>query len=120
MQPCGQNCPRAKGHSAKKKFVLPIKSWFSLFSLFFLVMVEVLSQDPVNKKNFSSLMITNLELRFELCVPNLIWKREAKDPKKREDHLIFINFGIKKFTVKNTQKNKTLMFECYNILDPME
>jgi hypothetical protein len=28
-------------------------------------------------------------------VPNLIWKREAKDPKKREDHLIFINFGIK-------------------------
>jgi hypothetical protein len=28
----------------------------------------------------------------------------AKDPKEREDHLIFINFGVKKFTVKNTQK----------------
>jgi hypothetical protein len=51
---------------------------------------------------------------------NLIWKCGAKDPKKREDHLIFINFGVKKFTVKNTPKKKTLMFECYNLLDPME
>jgi hypothetical protein len=44
----------------------------------------------------------------------------AKDPKKREDHLIFINFGVKKFILKNTQKKKTLMLECYNLLDPME
>jgi hypothetical protein len=58
---------------------------------------------PANKKNF---MITYLELRFELCVPNLIWEREAKDPKKREDHLIFINFGVKKFIVKDIQKKK--------------
>jgi hypothetical protein len=36
----------------------------------------------------------------------LIWKREAKDPNKKEDHLIFINFGIKKLTVKNTRKKK--------------
>jgi hypothetical protein len=35
---------------------------------------------------------------------NLIWKRGAKDPKIREDHLIFINFGVKKFIVKSTQK----------------
>jgi hypothetical protein len=28
----------------------------------------------------------------------------CKRPKKREDHLIFINFGVKKFTLKNTQK----------------
>jgi hypothetical protein len=61
-----------------------------------------------------------MELRFELCVPNLIWKGEAKDPQKRKDHLIFINFRVKKFIEKNTQKKKTLMFECYNILDPME
>jgi hypothetical protein len=32
---------------------------------------------------------------------NLIRKGCAKDPKKREDHLIFINFGVKKFTVKD-------------------
>jgi hypothetical protein len=38
----------------------------------------------------------------------------------RQDHVIFINFGVKKFTLKNTQKKKTLMFECYNLLDPME
>jgi hypothetical protein len=29
-----------------------------------------------------------------------------KRPKKREDHLIFINFGVKKFTPKNTPKKK--------------
>jgi hypothetical protein len=28
----------------------------------------------------------------------------SKRPKKREDHLIFINFGVKKFTLKNTQR----------------
>jgi hypothetical protein len=62
-----------------------------------------------------------MELRFEPCVLNLIWKRGAKDPKKREEHLIFINFGVKKFTQKKTQKKKkTLMFECYNLLVPME
>jgi hypothetical protein len=27
-----------------------------------------------------------------------------KRPKKREDHLIFINFGVKKLTLKNTLK----------------
>jgi hypothetical protein len=35
----------------------------------------------------------------------LIWKRCVKDPKEREEHLIFINFGVKKFTIKYT-KNK--------------
>jgi hypothetical protein len=30
----------------------------------------------------------------------------AKDPKKREDHIIFINFELKNFIVKNTQKKK--------------
>jgi helix-turn-helix protein len=66
-------------------------------------------------------MITNMELRFEQCVPNLIWKNEAEDPKKRKDHLVFINFGVKKLTVIKTQeKKKTLMFECYNLLDLLE
>jgi hypothetical protein len=30
---------------------------------------------------------------------------------KKEDHLIFINFGVKNFTIKKAQKNKTLMFK---------
>jgi hypothetical protein len=59
---------------------------------------------PVNKNNSSSLILTNLELPFDPCMLNLTWKLGAKDPKKREDHLIFINFGLKKFTLKNTQK----------------
>jgi hypothetical protein len=35
-------------------------------------------------------MNTNMELRFEPCVLNLIWKWCAKDQKKREDHFIII------------------------------
>jgi hypothetical protein len=31
--------------------------------------------------------------------------RCAKDPKNGEDHLVFINIGVKKFIVKNTQFN---------------
>jgi hypothetical protein len=38
------------------------------------------------------------QLHLEVC---------AKDPKRIKDHLIFINFGIKKFTVKNTPKKQT-------------
>jgi hypothetical protein len=28
--------------------------------------------------------------------------------------------NTKHVTVKNAQKNKNLMFECYNLLDPLE
>jgi hypothetical protein len=75
---------------------------------------------PVKKNNSSSLILTNLGLRFEPYMLNLIWKSYAKNPKKKKDHLISINFGVKKFIVKNTPKKKTFMFECYNLLDPME
>jgi hypothetical protein len=30
----------------------------------------------------------------------------CKRSKIRKDHLIFINFGVKKFTIKNIQKNQ--------------
>jgi hypothetical protein len=133
----------------RNKFVLSIESWFFTFFHFFFAhgfawyhlqcdrynlnvkfwffsrnftrstMLKFWVKAPVKKKNFSSLMITNMELRFEPCVLKLIWKWGAKEQKKREDHIAFINFGVKKFTVKNTQK-KTLMFERYNLLDPME
>jgi hypothetical protein len=36
---------------------------------------------PVNKNNSSSLIFTNLELKFEACMLNLFWKWGAKDPK---------------------------------------
>jgi hypothetical protein len=60
----------------------------------------------VNKNNSISLILTNLELKFEAWMLNLIWKWGAKDLEKREDHLIFINFGVKKFTLKNTPQKK--------------
>jgi hypothetical protein len=44
----------------------------------------------------------------------------CKRLKKSEHYLIFINFGVKKFTIKNTKKKKTLMFKCYYLLAPME
>jgi hypothetical protein len=139
-----------KGRVLGKMFVLPIESWFFTFFYFFFVHgstwchlqcdhydldvnflilfkkfhkvhnVEVLNQDLHQLKKFSSLIITSMELRFEPCAFNLNWKWGAKDPKKREDHLILIYFGIKKFTIKKTQRKKTLMFECYNLLDHME
>jgi hypothetical protein len=36
--------------------------------------VEVQSQDPHQQKYSSSLILTNLELKFEACMLNLIWK----------------------------------------------
>jgi hypothetical protein len=44
----------------------------------------------------------------------------CKSPKKREEHLIFINFGVKKFTLKNTPRKKTLTLECYYFLNRIE
>jgi hypothetical protein len=60
----------------------------------------------VNKKNSNSFILTNLEMKFEACMLYLIWKWGAKDPQNREDHLIFINFGVKKFTLKHTPQKK--------------
>jgi hypothetical protein len=71
---------------------------------------------PVIKNNFSSFILTNLELRFVSCMLNLIWKWGAKDPKKRDYHLIFINFGVKKFTLKNNQKKEN--FDVWMLLSP--
>jgi hypothetical protein len=79
--------------------------------------VKTLSTKIILAHSYLQIWSSNLS---HVCSTWLIWKWGAKDPKKREDHLIFINFGVKKFTLKNTQKNKTLMFECYNLLDPME
>jgi hypothetical protein len=36
--------------------------------------VGVLSQDLVKKNNSSSFILTSIDLRFEPCVLNLIWK----------------------------------------------
>jgi hypothetical protein len=38
-----------------------------------------------------------------------------KIQKKKKDHLIFINFGVKKFTIKNIQKKK---FDVWMLLSP--
>jgi hypothetical protein len=76
-------------------------------------------KSPFKQKNSMSLIFTNLKLKFEPHVLNLFFKFLAKDPKKRRYNLNIMNFEVKKFTVRNSQK-KTLMFECYNLLDPMD
>jgi hypothetical protein len=53
----------------------------------------------------------------------LVYKDEevrSQDAKKKEDHQIFANFGMKKFIVKKTSQKKTLVFEHYNLVHPME
>jgi hypothetical protein len=50
------------------KFLIFFKKFYKVHS------IEVLSQDPVNKKSFSSLIIKNVELKFEPCMFNSIWK----------------------------------------------
>jgi hypothetical protein len=38
----------------------------------------------------------------------------------KEDHLIFMNFEVKKLIVEKDPKKKTLRFECHNLMDPKE
>jgi uncharacterized membrane protein YpjA len=68
-------------------------------------MLEFWIKTPINKKNPSLLILTNIKLKFEECILNLIWKWCTKDPKKT-CHLIFMNFGVKNVIVKTTQKRK--------------
>jgi hypothetical protein len=51
-----------------------------------------------------ALILTNLKLRFEPHILNLLSKFFAKDPKKKEIPLLIMNFGVKKFTRRNTPK----------------
>jgi hypothetical protein len=83
--------------------------------------VGILSQDLVNKNNnLRSLIFTNLRVKFESCVLNLIKKWSTKHPKYKDDHLIFMNFRAKEFTIKRLLKKKTLMFELYNLMGPLK
>jgi hypothetical protein len=95
---CHLQCDR---YNLNVKFLIFFKNFLRSTALKFWV------KTPIKKNNSSSFMTTNMELRFEPCLLNLIWKWGAKDPEKREEHLVIINFGVKKkFTLKNTQKKK--------------
>jgi hypothetical protein len=68
--------------------------------------VEVLSQDPHQQNDF--LLTHNYKYGVEIWAmcAKLDLEVSCKRPKKIEVHLIFINFGVKKFTLKNTQKKE--------------
>jgi hypothetical protein len=100
-------------HLQCDQYDLNVKFWFFPRIFTRSIVLKFGVKTPVNKKNSSSPILTNLELKFEVCMLNLIWKWGAKDPKKREDHLIFINFGVKKFTLKTPQKKKLW---CLNVI----
>ena len=40
--------------------------------------------------------------------------------KEWKKHLIFLNFEVRNFTMKNGPKKNTLMFECYYSMDPID
>jgi hypothetical protein len=132
---CGyvsKNAQGLKGKAPKKKIILPIESWVFTFIWFYFllrfywhhpqcivliwmwgfyiftssIVLEFWVKTLVNKKNSNSLIFINLRLRFDWCVLNLIWTWCAK-AKKKEYYLIFMNFGVKKFTIQNIQKIKT-------------
>jgi hypothetical protein len=55
----------------------------------------------LNSKNI------RLDLKRKIAAGRLLFGQlGAKDPKTREDHLIFINFGVKKFILKNNPPKK--------------
>jgi hypothetical protein len=80
------------------KFLIFLKTFYKFQS------VEVWNQDLVNKNNSSSLTLANMEFRFEPCMLHLIWKWGVEDLRKKKLHVNFINFGVKLFTIKNTQE----------------
>jgi hypothetical protein len=49
-------------------------------------------------------------------------KSLSKIEKIPKQNLIFMNFGMKSFIVRNDfkKKNKTLVFECYNLVELVE
>jgi hypothetical protein len=119
MQPCGWHCPRPEGQGAKKEVCFAHRILdFTFFHFFFVhgsawcqlqcdcynlnVKFLIFSRNftrsivltfwvkiLINKKNFDSLIIINMELKFEPCLLNLISKWCAKDPKKERRPSIF-------------------------------
>jgi hypothetical protein len=55
----------------------------------------------IDSHNFSSLILIHLRLRIEPNVANLIEKSFPKVEKILKYHLIFMNFGVKNFIVRN-------------------
>ena len=82
--------------------------------------IEVLSDDPNQQKEFYHIYNYKYGVKIWAMCAQLDLEVIAKDPKVRKDHMIFINFNIKKFTIGNSLKKKTLIFECYNLLDHKE
>ena len=146
IQPCGLSYPKAKQKVYFDHIILSFH-FFSIFILFYCLMVlhdvifnvtfmiwsfgflkkfynfhsiRIMSLGPINKKNSNSRILTNIELKIEPCVLNLIWKWYTNYPKEKEYHLIFMKFGAKKLVVKSTSKEQTQIFEYCNLVDPMK
>jgi hypothetical protein len=105
MQPCGWNYPRAVGQGVKKEVCFAHRILvFHFFSLFFFahdyawchlqcdsynlnvtrsIVLKFWVKALVNKRNSSSLIITNMEFRFEPCA-QLDLEVRSKRPKKKE------------------------------------
>jgi hypothetical protein len=142
MQPCGWKYPRAEGHRAHKIvcliLIILVFHFFSPFlfahrlghawlhlqidrynmSMKFLnFFKEFYKVHTVQVLNMGPTKIRVQEFKFEPC----IWVNSDvhKTHLKKKTHVIYINFGEKKFTIKKTPKKRNLMFECSNLLDPM-
>jgi hypothetical protein len=56
-------------------------------------------------------MIANLKVKFEPHMVNWIFKWFPKDPKKKKHYVIFRNFLVKNFIIK--EMNKEIKFQFF-------
>ena len=133
-----------KGKVLKKKFVLPIVHWFYAFlqkkithgstwchlqcdcydlNVKFLIfsrnctksiVMKFWIKTPLKPKISKSLILHNFEVEISAICTQLVSKVLYKRSKKIEHHLIFINFGVKKFTIKKHPQEKKL--SCLNFI----
>jgi hypothetical protein len=65
----------------------------------------ILNQDPRNKKDFDSFILISLKVKFDPYVLNLV-RSDLQRLGKERIPSNFMNFGVKKFIVKKSPKNK--------------
>jgi hypothetical protein len=85
--------------------------WFLFKKFYKFHVIGVLNQDPPWQKEFKLIHINKSKGGIWAMYIKLDLEVICKKPKKKEDHLIFMNFGVKKFTVQKTSKKE--MFDVW-------
>jgi hypothetical protein len=105
-------------------FNVPATIWMWSFWFFSRILISPQCWSLESRPPSTKIILAHSYLQIWSCNLSHVcatqFRSDVQKTQKKKKHLIFINFGVKKCTLKSTQKKKTLMFECYNLLDPME